>query len=293
MFRRFLAKQNKRIRIQFVDHESLKQFRQFVVKPGFVWVSGLLSVLAVVAGTASLIVLTPSIRQNIPGYMNPELEIQHLAQKERYDSLLAKTQSQASLLESMTNVHGNGNEGSLDDLSFEDVMAEANMPTYDYAENNEQGSPANVLQEVANRPIEAGASPPVNAGYQVMNLIPPLLGTVSSTFKPNDSREKHFGVDIVANNDAMISAIANGFVIFSEYSNQTGYVIGIAHANGLISFYKHNSRVFKKAGSYVFAGEAIAVIGNSGENTTGPHLHFELWFNGKPVDPEEYIAFRR
>lgn len=249
--------------------------------------------MAVVAGTASVIVFTPQIRQHIPGYMNPELAMEHMKQKDRYDSLLAVTEQQASLLESMTRVHGSGGDDNGGNLSIEEVMAEANFPNYDYAENAEVGNQNNNVPEVNNRPIEAGASPPAVNGYQVMNLITPLAGTISSTFEPTNPREKHFGVDIVANRDALISAVANGFVIFSEYSNQTGYVIGISHGNGLVSFYKHNSRVFKKAGSYVFAGEAIAVIGNSGENTTGPHLHFELWLNGKPVNPEDYIAFRR
>jgi murein DD-endopeptidase MepM/ murein hydrolase activator NlpD len=81
-------------------------------------------------------------------------------------------------------------------------------------------------------------------------------------------------------------------VIFSEYSNTTGHVVGIWHSqSNLISFYKHNSRTFKTVGSYVFAGEAIAVIGNTGINSSGTHLHFELWYDNNPVNPADYINF--
>lgn len=101
----------------------------------------------------------------------------------------------------------------------------------------------------------------------------------------------HYGVDVVAGPGARVSAVMDGVVFFSEWTVETGYVIQIQHANNLISVYKHNERLLKSAGDHVKAGEAIANVGNSGELTTGPHLHFELWHSGVPLDPQEYISF--
>jgi murein DD-endopeptidase MepM/ murein hydrolase activator NlpD len=116
----------------------------------------------------------------------------------------------------------------------------------------------------------------------------PLNGTVTSSF---NSKNSHFGIDIAAGENEAIKATINGTVIFASWTNTEGYVIHIQHDNNLISAYKHNSVLLKKAGDYVKAGEVIAIIGNSGELSTGPHLHFELWYNGIPLNPQEYISF--
>lgn len=116
----------------------------------------------------------------------------------------------------------------------------------------------------------------------------PIKGMVVNAF--GDSRG-HFGVDIVAAPGARVSAVMDGSVIFSGWTVETGYVIQIQHPNNLLSIYKHNERLLKEVGQSVKAGEAIAHVGNSGELTTGPHLHFEIWYNGMPLNPEEYLSF--
>jgi len=116
----------------------------------------------------------------------------------------------------------------------------------------------------------------------------PLKGMVSEQYNPV---KNHYGVDIVSSSDEPIKAALNGTILFSSWTSDTGYVIGIQHENNLVSMYKHNSVLLKKAGTYVKAGEVIAIVGNSGEMTSGPHLHFELWHNGKPVNPQEYMVF--
>ena len=116
----------------------------------------------------------------------------------------------------------------------------------------------------------------------------PVSGIVS---KPFDISTNHFGIDIVAKDNEPVKAIADGTVIFSDWSQESGNVIAIQHRGNIISVYKHNSALLKKVGNFVFSGDVISIIGNSGELTTGPHLHMELWFNGNPVDPEEFITF--
>jgi murein DD-endopeptidase MepM/ murein hydrolase activator NlpD len=118
---------------------------------------------------------------------------------------------------------------------------------------------------------------------------PPIKGIVSDSFAPFRG---HFGTDIIAPRGEVIRATQRGTVIVATWSAATGHMIGIQHDNNAISFYKHNSSLLKKEGDIVRAGEGIAVIGNTGEMTDGPHLHFELWFNGQAINPERYISFR-
>jgi murein DD-endopeptidase MepM/ murein hydrolase activator NlpD len=116
----------------------------------------------------------------------------------------------------------------------------------------------------------------------------PVKGMVTASFKLS---QEHYGVDIAAKENEPIKATLDGTVLFAGWTSETGYTIQIQHSNNLVSAYKHNSVLLKKTGQYIKAGEAIAVIGNSGEQTSGPHLHFELWYNGKAIDPQEYIVF--
>ena len=116
----------------------------------------------------------------------------------------------------------------------------------------------------------------------------PIKGVITNSF---DRKEEHFGTDIVAKEDEPIKCVFDGIVVISHWTSETGYVIGVQHANGVFSLYKHNSILFKSVGEYVKSGEVIAVIGNSGDLSSGPHLHFELWYKGTAINPENYISF--
>lgn len=113
-----------------------------------------------------------------------------------------------------------------------------------------------------------------NDPLESMFLTTPLSGQVSASFS---LAKKHYGTDIIAPKNTPIRAVADGFVVSSDWTLETGNTIAIQHANNVVSFYKHNSSLLKKTGEKVKTGEAIAIIGNTGEQTTGPHLHFELW----------------
>jgi murein DD-endopeptidase MepM/ murein hydrolase activator NlpD len=117
----------------------------------------------------------------------------------------------------------------------------------------------------------------------------PVKGIVSNSFNAN---EKHFGVDVVGKENELVKSTMDGTVILATWSSETGHTITVQHTNHIISVYKHNSMLLRKVGNAVKAGDPIAVIGNSGEHTTGPHLHFELWYNGTPIDPQDYISFK-
>jgi murein DD-endopeptidase MepM/ murein hydrolase activator NlpD len=127
-----------------------------------------------------------------------------------------------------------------------------------------------------------------NDRLESMFLQSPVGGEVILGFS---LEKKHFGVDISAQKNTAIKAIADGFIIASDWTLETGNTITVQHANNVVSFYKHNSSLLKKTGDKVKVGEAIAIIGNTGEHSSGPHLHFELWKDGKAVNPQEYIRF--
>ena len=146
------------------------------------------------------------------------------------------------------------------------------------------------LQKVglaAQRPRTANFSPR-DVPLEQMYFNSPVRGEISAGFMPD---KKHFGVDVLASKNTAIQAAMDGYIFFSDWTLETGNTIGIQHDNNTITFYKHNSALLKKAGSFVKAGEAVAIIGNTGTLSNGPHLHFELWHKGSPVDPRDYIKF--
>jgi len=125
--------------------------------------------------------------------------------------------------------------------------------------------------------------------YNELNFFAPINnGLINNKF---DLLNEHYGVDIVAAPNTGVLAVLDGTITMATWTLSTGYVIQVQHTDNFVSTYKHNAALLKKEGDKVKAGETIAIIGNSGELTTGPHLHFELWKNGEPVDPENYITF--
>ena len=122
----------------------------------------------------------------------------------------------------------------------------------------------------------------------IIHFFPPLVGIITEKYNCNNN---HFGIDIVDVKESVINSISEGIVVISNWTKETGFVIGVQHSNGFLSFYKHNSKNLKEIGDFVKRGEGIAIIGNSGELSSDTHLHFELWKNGESVNPENYIIF--
>lgn len=121
-----------------------------------------------------------------------------------------------------------------------------------------------------------------------LHFFPPVKGIVTNSY---NSGVNHYGTDVVSGANEVVKSTLEGTVIMATWTLETGWVIQVQHSNNIISIYKHNAELLKRVGDYVKAGEPIAIIGNSGELTTGPHLHFELWYNGVPLNPEDYISF--
>ena len=131
---------------------------------------------------------------------------------------------------------------------------------------------------------QGGAGVPIDQ----LHFLPPVSGTVSDTY---DARQRHFGLDVVAPAETPVKSTLEGYVVEAGWTLETGNVIAVQHPNNLLSFYKHNAALLKRTGDYVEAGEAIALVGNTGERSSGPHLHFELWHMGRPLDPLGLVPF--
>ncbi len=146
-----------------------------------------------------------------------------------------------------------------------------------------------IVQEFQSTPLDfsnPGALP--NLSFSDLYFFSPLQGMVIGTFEP---QKAHFGTDILVKEDEPVKAIADGTVILSSWTLESGYIIGVQHPHELISIYKHNSVILKNVGELVRAGEIISIVGNTGELTSGPHLHFELWYRGNPMNPQQFMTF--
>lgn len=158
------------------------------------------------------------------------------------------------------------------------------------AEDTQLRSEVDLEDRLSTRtPLPATTAVDRDRPMEQLYLVPPISGgTVSLGFDPT---MQHLGIDVNAAAGTPVKSVLSGHIIYAGWTLETGNTVGIQHDNNLISFYKHNSALLKKQGTFVEAGEAVAVIGNSGTLSSGPHLHFELWSQGKPVDPQDFIDF--
>lgn len=231
----------------------------------------------------SLVAFT-SLREYIPGYGNVTERKEILDLTVKTDSLEAILKARDWYMKNLVNVFEGRTEGKTDKPP-KDTSGKFQKVNVKPSENDLQ-----FRKEVENEPASikfAGSSIKKNSLANYL-FFSPVKGVVTESFNLS---EEHYGVDVVAKKDAMIKSTLDGTVIYSGFTPADGHVLQIQHDNNLISIYKHNSSVLKKMGDKVKSGEAISIIGNSGENSKGPHLHFELWHNGLPINPEEFIVF--
>ncbi len=236
--------------------------------------------------TTYIIAFTP-LKEYIPGYSSTGVQEELYELQLKADSLEKAFKSKDIFINNMRKIMEGDTEQSVEAPPPNDTFS------YKKYENIKiKRSKADSLLRIEYEKSNKYALMPENteASQHPVSIIdkffPPVKGLITNKF---NAQSKHYGVDIVAPKNEAIKAAYDGTVIFSEWSSSTGHVIALQHINNVITVYKHNSVILKKQGSIVKAGESIAIIGESGELSTGPHLHFELWIGGKPVDPEKYI----
>ena len=245
----------------------------------------LMSILTIllIFGTIILIAFTP-LREYIPGYSSTALKKQAIELNYKTDSLQRVITLNDHYFSSIKKVL----EGNVSTVDFNrDSIIEAaklDVSQVDLSPTKEDS----LLREKVNKEDKYNLFESATSNVNFV-LFPPVNGTISENY---NAKNKHYGVDIVVVKDTPIKAAADGTVIFSEWTTETGFVIIIEHSYGLISVYKHNQSLTKSQGELVKAGEVIAIAGNTGEFTTGPHLHFELWSDGYPVNPTNFIDFK-
>ncbi len=252
----------------------------------------LLSTIIVI--TAVLVTITIAytpLRRYVPGYVgntNADREIYDLSREvSRMEKQLNANSRYTETVRKMLV----GDVETIDEVpKSKDMFKDSTMEEIGRSESDEQLRQEVQLEEIGAIAKSGRATnfSPRDIPLEQLFFTTPVNGEISAAFMPD---KKHYGVDILAPKNTAIKAAMDGYVLISDWTQETGFTIGIQHANNVVTFYKHNATLLKSVGSFVKAGEAVAIIGNTGELTTGPHLHFELWHKGIPVDPAEYVSF--
>lgn len=291
----FMRRTDEAITVLVMDENYREQPRRYTVHPRRVlWGAGG-AVAAAVVLLVALVVLTP-VREWLPGYGAGEMRRDARGAAMRLaalqDSLAAQQQHLAHLQHLMT--------GRIDSAA----ASRAQVQTTEREAAEPAGLPASSTSEdwgdheqpalpVARLPLN-GTPPPTVVRAEASYLaslqfpaLPPVNGVVTGTFDPHTG---HYAIDIAVEQGTMVRAIGDGYVILADWTHGGGYAVAVQHGDGFVSVYKHNQRLLKRVGDRVRAREAIAVSGNTGELTTGPHVHFELWHHGLAQDPRAYLV---
>ena len=252
---------------------------------------GVLAIL-LIAGVTVLIAFT-GLREYIPGYPTGEERAMILHNLQRADSLASEIALRDNMLNNLRIVlRGDDQPASVDNAGQEGTspVTKQLLANLNQAKSNEESAFLTNIENQDKYDVADDSEPDatINSELESTFFFSPLKGVVTDRF---GVRNGHLGVDIAASDGTPVMSTLAGTVIFSEWTLQTGYVIAVQHDNQLVSIYKHNAQLLKSQGSRVKAGEAIAMVGNSGELSSGPHLHFELWYKGAPLNPENYIEF--
>lgn len=276
----------KRIRfkykLSFINENTLEEVWSFRLSQLSVFISLGVFAFSLVAFTAFIIIMTP-IRNYLPGYLDVEVRKEIVQNALRADSLERMIEIQNLYLKNVTGIiSGTIELDSIREIdSLARVDADFEIPRSpeeeEYVKNFEQEEKYN-LTVLNTNPL------PMDGLF----FYKPVNGVISSHYQADIH---HFGVDIAAASKESVLATLDGTVMYAGYDPNQGNVIQLQHKNGFVSVYKHNELLLKEPGEQAVAGEAIALVGNTGKLSTGPHLHFELWYNGKPVNPEDFIVF--
>ena len=244
-----------------------------------------LSVLAVILVVLTILLIAfTDLREFIPGYPDGNMRLMIAQNALRVDSLENELLKRDRFFKSIRLVLNGGDTTSLE-RSREDTARYRN-DTIRFQISEQENEFRAAIEERERFNLSLGMK---EQNHDYYHFFPPVEGIVTQSF---DEKKRHYGTDIVAKANAKVAAVLDGVVIFTDWTVKTGYVIQVQHTNDLISVYKHNSILLKKQGDYVRAGEVLGVVGNTGEESSGPHLHFELWRAGNPLNPENFIKFK-
>ena len=277
-------------RLVFLDNESFEEKGAIVLSKLSIAVYFLFSLIVLIALVFILISVT-SLKEWIPGY--PDTVEQEFLKTKYIDDIVKLTELENKIasnklyyanLEKVLNGDFVNDSLLSDSFSFYQDTSSINFST---------SSSDSMLRKKISEREKYDISIIDQIGSKDDNLkgilfFSPLIGEITNQF---NLKNGHIGIDIIASKNEAVKSVLEGTVLFSDWTPENGHIIQVQHNRNLISIYKHNSVILKTTGDRVSAGEPIAIVGNSGSLSTGPHLHFELWYNGVPLDPEKFIVF--
>jgi murein DD-endopeptidase MepM/ murein hydrolase activator NlpD len=242
--------------------------------------------LFIIWGTSTLISFT-NLREFIPGYPDVKMRRNILMSAIRLDSLERELKLRDKYFSNLNAIIA-GNTPA-ESISRQDSSLNYKAISFNTSPNESLLRAKVEDEEKYNLTLGPATSVESLSSLANLHFFTPVKGIVSGRY---DVMTKHFGTDIVTKPKALVAAVLDGTVIFTGWTMETGFVIQVQHPNNIVSIYKHNANLLKETGDLVHAGDAISVVGDSGElYTSGPHLHFEVWYKGSPLDPEKHIVF--
>ncbi len=287
---RWYHKLRDKYRLIILDEDTFEEKLSFRLSRLNVFiVTGMLAIILVFL-TSYIIAFTP-LREYIPGYKDTNIQGELYELQLRADSIEEAVKSKDLFIANMKRVlSGEDPDEIANPSTGPDSAARAKYANININRSREDSMLRNEYEAQNRYNIRVGdkTSAPKALTLSRLSFFTPIKGMITNRFNPS---QQHFGVDVASARNEAIKAAYDGTVIFSEWTAETGHVIAIQHTGNVVSVYKHNSVLLRKQGSFVRAGETIAIVGESGEYSTGPHLHFELWISGKAVNPEDYIIF--
>lgn len=285
--RKWFHKLRDKYRLVIMNNETYEERLSFRLSRLNVFLLTVTIAIILITLTIFIIAFTP-IREYIPGYLDVNIPGQIYRLEQRTDSLEKALKSKDIYLTNIRNI--------IEGKEFVDTIPQRLRSDINYDSITLTTSPEDSIlraeyDEMTRYNLFFYESEDLydeTLPLSEITFFTPVEGIIINKF---NLAEKHYGVDIAARKESVVKAVYDGTVILSDWTTETGYTITIQHGGNYISVYKHNTTLLKKTGSFVKAGDPIAISGDSGELSSGPHLHFELWHKGTPVDPQEYISF--
>jgi len=271
-------------RLVVLNDDTLEEKLSFKLNRLNVYVLSGLFALTMIILTTLLIAYTP-LKEYIPGYTSTKYKKKVLKLEEEIQQYDKKLKANNLYLTNIQNVlNGNIDTEKLNGLSKDSVNAIANPEKLPVEASKNETKFREKIEEQDKFSVFEKATK-----KNEIVFFAPLKGEITQGYNP---KEKHYAIDIAVPNNTPVKAVADGTVVFADFTPNTGNVIIIEHPQGYLSVYKHNATLFKEQGDLVKSGEVIANAGSTGSLTSGPHLHFELWSDGYPIDPTRFIEFQ-
>ncbi len=283
---KLLDRLKNKYKLVILNDETFEEKASFTLNRLNVFIVGSVLLVLLISIVTSLLIFTP-LKEYIPGYADVSLRRDISEMSLKVDSLQMLVDANDRYIATIQSVI-NGTVGTKDTINVNSKPSLKDT-TFRIGSKPEEDSLLRLMIEDQNQYgfaiKENNIKPSGIAGYAFFT---PVKGIITEKYNP---RKGHYGIDVAATKGLPIKSALEGTILFAGWTSDAGYVVVIQHANDLVSMYKHCSVVLKKVGNFVRSGEPIAIVGDTGELSNGPHLHFELWFKGNAVNPIDYINF--